>query len=91
MADYIMTAAEVADMNRDYVDNADADWRIKSMVDADRDYSLDRELAAELADGPAYDGPDMCIFCDTEVFGTTCPTCGYKGIVSWAFYAKMGH
>src|SRR5664279_438064 len=93
MAKYIMTAAEIADMKRDYVDNADENWRIaprperaEDLVEVDRDYLADIVNKAEdfAYDDSAYAGPDMCIFCGCEVFDTYCGICQeYKGVVSW--------
>lgn len=91
MAEYIMTAAEIADMHNDYADNEGMNWRVQSMVDADRDYLADRIEVAEnhFYEDSSYDGPDMCIFCDAIVFEDSCSICQeYKGVVSWSDYEK---
>ena len=93
MAEYIMTAAEIADMHNDYADNEGMNWRVQSMVNADRDYLADRiDTSEDFAyDDSAYAGPDMCIFCGCEVFDTYCGICQeYKGVVSWFDFNSKG-
>lgn len=98
MTQYIMTADQVRDMRNDYADNVDANYRSESLA-AGEDAEGHTYLYGNTSfwnDDPAWSdvelGPDMCIYCDSEVTENHCWNCNeYKGIVDWDTYNKMGH